>query len=283
MLLLEARTISAESGSGGNRSFHDTPRQIVVSRWKSWFSHSHEPTSSNCAPYRYDIATGPQVGVARQARTRPREERGNRYHRSLSSWSRCRNYRTGRRYRRIDRTSSSSTTFLPMERLGLGLHFFSLCPDMNWTCRTSSSSTTFLPMERLGLGLQQHFGVVNKSIRRIAIQPARRVRNNNANEIRNAALPPNPRSLHVLWQEYEFGIGGRKSAKWFTTEERGRVKYSYYRRKVIWDRIAAMIRAGWMSATAVDRIPEVYGANSSVTMVINAMRRHRSNDHPQHF
>ena len=113
-------------------------------------------------------------------------------------------------YRRIDRTSSSSTTFLPMERLSLGLHFFSLCPDMNWTCRTSSSSTTFLPMEWLGLGLQQHFGVVNNSIRRIAIQPARRVGNNNANEIRNAALPPNPRLLHVLWQEYEFGIGGRK-------------------------------------------------------------------------
>ena len=34
-----------------------------------------------------------------------------------------------------------------------------------------------------------------------------------------------PKSLYVLWQEYEFGIGGRKPAKLFSAMERGKVKY----------------------------------------------------------
>jgi hypothetical protein len=49
----------------------------------------------------------------------------------------------------------------------------------------------------------------------------------------HARLSPNPRNLHTLWQEYEFGFGGRKPAKDFMAEERGRVKYSYHRRKVV--------------------------------------------------
>ena len=34
-----------------------------------------------------------------------------------------------------------------------------------------------------------------------------------------ATLSPHPRSIHSLWQEYEFGIGGRKAAKDFTAME----------------------------------------------------------------
>jgi hypothetical protein len=36
-----------------------------------------------------------------------------------------------------------------------------------------------------------------------------------------AELCPRPKSLHELWTEYMFGIGGRKAAKDFTPVERG--------------------------------------------------------------
>jgi len=37
-----------------------------------------------------------------------------------------------------------------------------------------------------------------------------------------AALESNPKSLNVLRQKYTIGIGGRKAAKDFTAEERGK-------------------------------------------------------------
>jgi hypothetical protein len=39
------------------------------------------------------------------------------------------------------------------------------------------------------------------------------------------------KSIHTLWNEYEFGIGGQKPAKEFTSVERDRVKYGYHRQK----------------------------------------------------
>ncbi len=67
-------------------------------------------------------------------------------------------------------------------------------------------------------------------------------------------LSPTPRTLHVLWQEYEFGIGGRKPARLFTPTDRGKVKFKYSRRKVVWDVIAARVRAGETAQVAIDRI-----------------------------
>jgi hypothetical protein len=34
-----------------------------------------------------------------------------------------------------------------------------------------------------------------------------------------AELSPTPRSLYILWDEYQNGIGGRKAARLFTKEE----------------------------------------------------------------
>jgi hypothetical protein len=138
----------------------------------------------------------------------------------------------------------------------------------------------------------QNFRVLNRNINRIAIQPARRVgagRNLNAE---NAAegeqyvsnLSPTPRTLHVLWQEYEFGIGGRKPARLFTPAERGKVKFKYSRRKVVWDVIAARVRAGETAQVAIDHIYEVYGAGKTVSYVITMMQRDRrvyNGCHPQ--
>jgi hypothetical protein len=141
-------------------------------------------------------------------------------------------------------------------------------------------------LQRLSERETQHFGVLNASIRRIAIQPGqRRGNNNNANDNNNAVgaatLSPNPRTLFVLWQEYEFGVAGRKAARLFTSAERGRVKYSYHRRKVVWDKIAELIRAGHTAQTAIDRIYQAYGVNATTTHIINQMRRDRlTGGHP---
>lgn len=148
-------------------------------------------------------------------------------------------------------------------------------------------------VQRVGERETQHFNLLNAAVRRIALQPAHRRGGNNpplnaaaiANNINNnnnTTLSPNPRTLHVLWQEYEFGIGGRKAARLFTAAERGQVKYSYHRRKVVWDKIAELIRAGHTAQTAVDLIYEAYGGvNIPVTRIINQMRRDKqTGGHP---
>jgi hypothetical protein len=87
--------------------------------------------------------------------------------------------------------------------------------------------------------------------------------------------------LHTLWNEYEFGIGGRKAAKDFTPQERGRVKHKYCRRKVVWDKVSVMVRSGWDANEAINKIYEVYGANQTVTKIIDKMKRDRANGgHP---
>jgi regulator of replication initiation timing len=85
---------------------------------------------------------------------------------------------------------------------------------------------------------RHEFQLNREFLRRTAIQPAFR-RNNNTEEhppVQGsvATLSPNPKNLFILWQEYEIGLGGRKAAKLFTREERGRVKHKYSRQKVVW-------------------------------------------------
>ena len=80
-------------------------------------------------------------------------------------------------------------------------------------------------------------------------------------------------NLYELWQEYEFGIGGNKGAKYFTSYERGKVKHKYTRRKVIWDCIQRQINRGLQYNVAIDRIYQVYGQEKSVTKIINEMRK----------
>ena len=87
-----------------------------------------------------------------------------------------------------------------------------------------------------------------------------------------ATLSKNPKTLYVLWQEYQFGVGGRKAAKLFTAEERGKVKYNYSLRKPFWDLMDLMIREGYTFNTAIDKIYSVYNTTTSVTQVLRAIR-----------
>ena len=69
-----------------------------------------------------------------------------------------------------------------------------------------------------------------------------------------ATLSNCPKSLFELWQEYKFGLQGQKSAKRFTSQERGRVKYKYHRRKVVWDTILRLLGRGHSIHTGVGEI-----------------------------
>jgi hypothetical protein len=89
-------------------------------------------------------------------------------------------------------------------------------------------------------------------------------------------LSPVPRTIHALWLEYEFGIGGRKAAKDFSATEIGKSKYSYHRRKVVWDVVAELVWGGWLAEVACDKIYEVYGHQRSVTSIVNSMRKDRT-------
>ena len=138
--------------------------------------------------------------------------------------------------------------------------------------------------------IERHFSRLQANVRRLVIAPARRreqeptsegdsAPNAPADHVvgANAVLSPLPRSLYDLWNEYQFGIGGRKPAKDFTPNERGRVKHNYARRKVVWEKVDELVRRGYTAEVAIDRIYNVYGRSQSVTKIIDAMKVDRRN------
>ena len=87
-----------------------------------------------------------------------------------------------------------------------------------------------------------------------------------------AVLSKRPRTLYVLWQEYEFGIAGKKAAKLFNTGERGRNKHALCLQKPFWELVVTMICHGYTHNTAIDKIYEVYG-NKSVVHTLRLIRK----------
>ncbi|KAG9411958.1 hypothetical protein AC1031_017595 [Aphanomyces cochlioides] len=84
-----------------------------------------------------------------------------------------------------------------------------------------------------------------------------------------------PKDLFELWQEFEFGSGGRKAAKNFAAAERGANKFAYSRRKVFWDTVANLVRAGYTSDVVIDKVYVVYGRQLSVSSILTHMRANR--------
>lgn len=151
--------------------------------------------------------------------------------------------------------------------------------------------------------LDKSLRIVNTNLNRIMIQPPRqatRQQNNmiienqqlnaGALAIANAAdedrrlivqLSSCPKNLHLLWREYQFGLGGRKPAKFFTAVERGANKCSFSRRKVFWDVISKHVNAGYLANSAIVRVYECYGQKVAVTKILNAMMKDRmTGGHP---
>jgi hypothetical protein len=91
-----------------------------------------------------------------------------------------------------------------------------------------------------------------------------------------ALLSKCPKNLHVLWAEYESGIGGNKPARLFAQADRGKVKYKYCQRKIVWDAIENMRTRGVSAAAAIERIyTECDGPTTPVHAVINKLREWR--------
>ena len=112
---------------------------------------------------------------------------------------------------------------------------------------------------------------LNANIKRIGVSPARPIRATTA-PLTTAALSPHPRTLYELWDEYTTGLGGRKPARECNAQERGKVKYKYYRRKKAWDLISSLTRSGLQHHVAIDRIYQVYGRKKSVTQIIKLIQ-----------
>ena len=77
-----------------------------------------------------------------------------------------------------------------------------------------------------------------------------------------------------------FGIGNRKPARLFTSRERGRCKHTYNRRKIAWNKISELIRAGHTVQVAIDKIYDVYGRSTSLSSILYKMRGDRRNGWP---
>ena len=53
-----------------------------------------------------------------------------------------------------------------------------------------------------------------------------------------------PKTIHDLWKEWQFGGLGRTLAKDFNIWESGGVKKQYCLWRLVWDKVAKMVRAG---------------------------------------
>jgi hypothetical protein len=159
-------------------------------------------------------------------------------------------------------------------------------------------------MRETNLIMTRQFGILNRNIRRVALQATQRgvvtqrgvavqmqarlvgdspnygedggASHNPAvmNSISaGATLSPLPLNLFDLWQEYIEGIGGRKPASFFSFSERDCVKQTFHHRKILWDMISGLTRQGFTANSAIDAIYNIYGQQTSVTNIINGVKR----------
>ena len=134
-------------------------------------------------------------------------------------------------------------------------------------------------MEEEKVCSNRHYQSLQANIKRIALSPGKPIgRAEHRHVPQNISLSSNPRTLYDLWDEYAIGLGGRKPAKEYTPSERGKVKYKYTRRKVVWDTISKLTNSGLHSHVAIDRVYDYYGRDKTVTQIINLMRRDRGNN-----
>lgn len=66
-----------------------------------------------------------------------------------------------------------------------------------------------------------------------------------------------------------------KLAEEFTSIEGGANKFAYSRRKVFWNVISQLVRSGYTSDAAVDRVYQTYGRNLSVSNILVKLRTDR--------
>ena len=64
----------------------------------------------------------------------------------------------------------------------------------------------------------------------------------------------------------------------FSHSERGRSKHKYHRMKAVWDLIGGLVPQGHTADGGIDRIYAVYGGHTSVSNIINGLKRDKKWD-----
>ena len=144
-------------------------------------------------------------------------------------------------------------------------------------------------IETLKNNLYQSLGYIRASMNKIARAPHRvgvptldRIATPRDNPTQgNAFLSQSPKNLHELWQEYEVGINGHKPARMFTANERGRVSKKYSRRNLVWQKIVDLCRLGHTHVIAIDKVYEKYGAECTVTQIVNKISAENGMNRPR--
>jgi hypothetical protein len=67
------------------------------------------------------------------------------------------------------------------------------------------------------------------------------------------------RNLLLLWQYYLYGLEGNKTAKNFTSVERGRVKFKFFRRTCFCEVMVKLCNAGFTDLSSIDKENQAYG------------------------
>ena len=78
--------------------------------------------------------------------------------------------------------------------------------------------------------------------------------NQGRGDVRAIPLLKCPRTLEVLWAEYEFGINGDKATKFFSAQDRGKVRYLYNLCKPFLTLVERMIRHGYTYGSSIEKI-----------------------------
>ena len=119
---------------------------------------------------------------------------------------------------------------------------------------------------------------MNQNIKRVTVYLGVCMQNIGGDaSVREALVPANlskcPKTIYVLWAEYESGIGGNKPARLFTPSERGWVKFKYSRRKIVCDVIGNMCNKNVAVDVVIDRIyAECGGQDTPVNYIIKRLR-----------
>jgi hypothetical protein len=87
-----------------------------------------------------------------------------------------------------------------------------------------------------------------------------------------ARLAARPKNLHDLYHEYQFGLGGSKPAKLFSSAERGSCRFTYSLRLGFWTLVDSLVRKGHTSETAIDSIYGAYGVGEPVVSILRSIR-----------
>ncbi|KNC77060.1 hypothetical protein SARC_10465 [Sphaeroforma arctica JP610] len=91
--------------------------------------------------------------------------------------------------------------------------------------------------------------------------------------IRLAILMKGPRTLKLLWDEYEFEFNGNKPEKHFTSVERGRVKQVFSFRLFFWKAMEKLIARGNSVQSAIEKLYDAFGNELSVSNLIREIKK----------